>query len=118
MPRMESTAAFKKFAGSSRLDELRFGYTHDARFKGFVRLLSEMLPDDVTPGDYCDLCEELLSLTAQHGDRRRKDIESLVTRLVAYMQGCPPVTPKLFTDRFTNTAITQFARRYLQRRRG
>ena len=118
MPRTESTAAFKKFAGSPRMEDLRFGFSHDARFKGFVRLLSEMLPEAVTPSDYCDLCEDLLSLTDQHGDQRRTEIESLVTRLVAYMQGCPPVTPKLFTDRFTNTAITQFARRYLQRRRG
>lgn len=118
MPRTESTAAFKKFSASTRLDDVRFDYTHDARFKGFVRLLSEMLPDDVTPGAYCDLCEELLSLGSRRGDRYRKEIESLVTRLVAYMQGCPPVTPKLFTDRFTNAAITQFARRYLQRRRG
>lgn len=117
MPRTESTAAFKKFSGSPRLEELRFGYT-DARFKGFVRLLSDMLPDTVTPRVYCDLCEELLSLTDLQGDRRRKEVESLVTRLVVYMQGCPPVTPKLFTDRFTNAAITQFARRYLQRRGG
>lgn len=114
---MESTAAFKKFSQSARLEEQRFGYMHDARFKGFVKLLSGMLPDTVTPTAYCDLCEELLSLTTQTGERRRKEIESLVTRLVVYMQGCPPVTPKLFTDRFTNAAITQFAKRYLQRRR-
>lgn len=118
MPRTESTAAFKKFSGSSRLDEMGFRYTYHARFKGFVRILSEMLPEDVTPGDYCALCEDLLSLSTHEGARRRKEVESLVTHLVAYMQGCPPVTPKLFTDRFTNAAITQFARRYLQRRRG
>lgn len=117
MPRQESTAAFKKFSSSSRLEHPVYGYSHDARFTGFVKMLSAMLPDDVTPTAYCDLCEELLSLSARAGDRQRRDIESLVTRLVVYMQGCPPVTPKLFTDRFTNAAITQFAKRYLQRRR-
>lgn len=117
LPATESTAAFKRFS-SSRLPARRLGYAHDARFTGFLKLLSDMLPDSVTPSAYCDLCEELLSLTAHEGDRRRREIESMVTRLVVHMQGCPPTTPKLFTDRFTNAAITRFARRYLQRRKG
>lgn len=116
MPRPESTAAFKKFTTSPRLEHPVYGYSHDARFIGFVKMLSAMLPERVTPTAFCDLCEELISLSAQEGVRYRRDVESLVTRLVVYMQGCPPATPKLFTDRFTNAAITKFARRYLQRR--
>lgn len=118
MPRTESTAAFKKFSSSPHLEESRLGYAHDAGFKGFVKLLSAMLPDTVTPTGYCDLCEELLSLSAQKGDRRRREIESLVARLVVYMQACSPTRPKLFTDRFTNATITHFAKRYLQERGG
>ncbi len=118
MPTLESTAAFKKFSSASRLEQYAAGYVHDARFKGFVRLLSDMLPEDVTAATYCSMCEELLSLTAQKGHRRRQEIESLVTRLVVYMQGCPPTTPKLFTDRFTNAVITTFGKRYLQRHHG
>lgn len=117
MDRTETTAAFKRFSSSPRLDEPRFRYAHDARFTGFVKLLSDMLPDAITPAAYCELCEDLLSLGIAPDDRGTKEVESLVTRLVVHMQGCPPATPKLFSDRFTNAAITQFATRYLRRRR-
>lgn len=110
----ESTAAFKRFSESARLDDTRFRYMNDPFFKGFVRLLSSMLGESITPQDYFEVCEDLLSMAALNPMRSQKDVESLVTRLVVYMQGCPPVTPKLFSDRFTNATITLFARRYLQ----
>lgn len=117
MDRTETTAAFKRFSSSPRLDEPRFRYAQDARFTGFVKLLADMLPEAITPAAYCDLCEDLLSLGIPSADRGSTEVESLVTRLVVHMQGCPPTTPKLFSDRFTNAAITQFATRYLRRRR-
>lgn len=115
----ESTEFFKRCSFSARLHEPEFRYARDQRFKGFVRLLAPMLPGTVTPNEFVDRCEDLLSVQF-HRDLRGQDAhkqrDAVASRLIVFMQGCPPLTPKLFSDRFTNKVITIFAVRYLERR--